>query len=167
MDKQKNKKLLVVLDANTLMRGVIHPRFAFEIMNHAFKGDFNLVLLPYTIEEAVRNISKKFPDRLPSLEEFLLNCPYNLLENPTIKEIEKNKGLVRHDPDLPLAVASIKAKVNYLVSNDDDFIGTDVSTKAIQAKVNCISAGNFLKKIMGWSSVELSDIQNRKWGESR
>ena len=164
-NKGTHKRLRVIVDANTLMRGVIHPRFAFEILNHAFKGDFELVLIPYTIEEAIRNIAKYFPNRLRSLERFLTKCPYALLKDPSLTELEKHSDLIRDKTDLPLAVAAIKAKVNYLISNDKDFVGTDSTTGKIQSKVRCITAGNFLREVMGWRSEELDKIQRREWDD--
>lgn len=165
MVKKINKQLRVIIDANTLVRGVIHPRFAFEVLNHAFKGDFKLILIPYTIEEAIRNTAKHFPNRLQPLEQFLTKCPYTLLKDPTLAELKKHDGLIRDKTDLPLAVAAIKAKVDYLISNDKDFVGTDSTTTQIQSQVNCITAGNFLRKVMGWTSDELSEIQRRKWDD--
>ena len=165
MAKVTNKQLRVIVDANTLMRGVIHPRFAFEIMNHAFKGEFKLVLIPYTIEEAIRNPAKLFPSRLQPLEQFLTKCPYALLKDPSLAELKKHDDVIRDKTDLPLAVAAIKAKVDYLISNDKDFVGTDSTTSKIQSKVNCITAGNFLRKVMGWTSEELTEIQMREWDD--
>ncbi len=157
------KKLRVLIDANTLIRGFIHPRFAFEIFNHAFKRDFDLVLLPYTVEEAVRNIAKRFPDRLPHMEEFLLKCPYELLEDPSPESMEEYKDLIRDETDLPLVTAAIKSGVNYLVTNEKDFVGQGKTTEKIQQAVSCVTAGNFLRTIMDWPSKELAIIQNRTW----
>jgi len=163
LEKRKTKNSKVIFDANTLMRGVIHPRFAFEILNHAFREDFQLFLLPYTIKEAVKNIAKKFPDRLDVLEKFLVQCPYQTLENPPIVELEKQQDLVVHHNDLPLAVAAVKSGMDYLVSNDKHFTANDETTKQLHAKLPCLTAGNFLKKVMGWTSEELEIIQRRKF----
>lgn len=164
-NKSTHKRLRIIIDSNTLMRGVIHPRFAFCILNHAFKGDFELVLIPYNIEEAIRNIAKKFPNRLQSLEQFLTKCPYILIKDPSLNELKKHADLVRDKTDLPLAVAAINPKVDYLISNDKDFVGIGSTTNKIQSQVCCITAGNFLKEAMGWTSAELDKIQNRKWDD--
>ena len=165
MAKITSKQLRVIVDANTLMRGVIHPRFAFEILNHAFKDDFKLLLIPYTIEEAIRSTAKYFPNRLKSLELFLTKCPYTLLKDPSLADLKKHHNLVRDKTDLPLVVAAIKAKVDYLISNDKDFVGDDTTTSKIQSQIHCLTAGNFLRKVLGWTSEELATIQRRKWDD--
>lgn len=57
-------KLRVMVDANVLISGTGWPRFAYEILQHAIAGDFQLVLSPFVIDEARRHITRLFPEFL-------------------------------------------------------------------------------------------------------
>ena len=52
----------VMLDANVLIAGSVWPRWPYEILQHALRGDFQLVLSPYVIAQAEAQIAKSFPD---------------------------------------------------------------------------------------------------------
>ncbi len=47
-----NPKPRVFLDANILIRGVTLPRFPYEILRHADRGDFMAVFSPLASSEA-------------------------------------------------------------------------------------------------------------------
>jgi predicted nucleic acid-binding protein len=96
---------------------------------------------------------------------FLTKCPYKLFNDPPKYELESHINLIRDHKDLPLAVVATKNKLDYLVSNDKDFTATDDTTKKIKKKITCLTAGNFLKEVMGWTSENLEKIQRRKWEE--
>jgi len=54
-----------MVDANVLIAGIGWPRWPYALLQHAIAGDFQLVLSPYVIEEARRNLQRIVPDALP------------------------------------------------------------------------------------------------------
>ncbi len=60
-----NPSLRVMVDANVLIAGIGWPRWPYALLQHAIAGDFQLVLSPYVIEEARRNLQRIVPDALP------------------------------------------------------------------------------------------------------
>ena len=57
-------KLRIMVDANILIAGTGWPRFPYEVLQHALRGDFTLVLSPFVIEESRRHIHRILPDLL-------------------------------------------------------------------------------------------------------
>ena len=45
-------ELRVMLDANILIAGSVWPRWPYEVLQHALRGDFRLVLSEYVIQQA-------------------------------------------------------------------------------------------------------------------
>jgi hypothetical protein len=54
-----------------LFAAVHSPRFSFEVIQHAIKGDYQLVLSPYIIEEARQQVEEKMPTKISILERIL------------------------------------------------------------------------------------------------
>lgn len=153
----------VMVDANVLVAGSVFPRWPYEVLRHALRGDFELVLCPLVVEEARRALQRVFPDHLPLFDAFLLLCPYEAVSDPTPEEVVQNDGLVRDPSDIPVALAAINAKVDYLVSNDKDLTAEDESTERLRQLVRPIQVGTFLKEVMGWKDNELEKIRRRNW----
>src|SRR5258708_31954838 len=99
MATQPSGKLRVMVDANVL--GAVHgwPRFPYEVLKHAVKGDFSLILSSYVVEEARRNITRLFPDVLPRFEAFLIASEPEMVANPATEEVATHKDLVRNLKD--------------------------------------------------------------------
>jgi hypothetical protein len=72
-------------------------------------------------------------------------------------------GLVRDAQDIPVALAAIRAGVDYLVSTDQDFTAEDETTANLHRHIKPIQPGSFLREVMGWTSEELSAIERRRW----
>ena len=113
--------LRVMVDANVLVAGVGWPRWPYEVLQHAVRGDFQLVLTPLVIDEARRSISRLLPDSVDRFEEFLQISRYEEAPTPTKAEVESHADLM-HDPaDVPVALAAMRAEVDCFVTLDRDF----------------------------------------------
>jgi len=157
----------VMLDANVLVAGSAFPRWAYEILGHALNDDFQVVLCPLVIDQARRHLTRNFPaSAINRFEKFLYDVDYEEVENPNLKEITKNKDLIRDLDDVPIALAAIKAKVDYLVSEDKDFTTKDETTEKLRRSVQPLLCGTFLKEVMGWTSEELEEIKYRNWPDA-
>jgi putative PIN family toxin of toxin-antitoxin system len=148
---------------NVLISGIIFPRFAFEILNLAFKQEIRLFLPETVLEEAKVKVRDKFPDLSPELEKLLSNCPFELIPDPEEGEVIKNKGLVRDESDIPIILSAIQAKVDFFITGDKDIIGDNEAVKKIEKYFLPLSCTTFLREIMCWSDEDLEKIRLRKW----
>lgn len=155
----------VFVDANVLIAGSAFPRWPYEVLHAAFVGDLRMVLCPLVIEDARRHLKKSFPDQLAWFERFLERTEYELVENPSRAEIEANKTLVRDLSDVPVALAAIAARVDYLVSTDKDLTAEDETTAELRRHLKVRIPGTFLREVMGWRSEQLEAIRYRNWRE--
>lgn len=156
-------KLRVMLDANILVAGIGWPRFPSAVLQHAFRGDYQLVLTEGIIEEARTTVYDVLPDRAQALDQFLQEVDYELVLTPTDEEIAANANLVRDPKDVHVALAAINANVDYLISQDKDLTVQDDSTKALRERLNIMLPGTFLREYMGWTSEALEAIRQRTW----
>lgn len=70
-------------------------------------------------------------------------------------------GLVRDEKDIPVALAAIQARMDYLVSTDRDSTDKDETTTELRKYLNPIKVGTSLREVMGWTSQSLSAIERR------
>lgn len=114
-------------DANVLIAGILLPRWFHEFLRHSLKGDFKLVLSRQTIREAQKRMARGTLAQRQALEQFLTECDYELVPDPSREEAEKNASLVRDPKDVPIVLAAINAGVDYLVTNDKDLTAKSLS----------------------------------------
>ena len=162
MEKSR-PELRVMVDANILIAGIVWPRWPYEVLRHAIKNDFRLVLSHFVIQQAQRRIAKRFPNYLDQFEHFLESTDYELVEDPSKAEIAQNRSLVRDPTDIPLALAAINARVDYLVSEDKDLTGPGETTEQLHKQLNVLISGTFLREVVGWTSEELEKVRSRTW----
>lgn len=161
--EQPTPKLRVMVDANILIAGSVWPRWPYEVLQHALRGDIRLVLSHYVIQQACFHINRRFPAYSASFDELLQAFHYELVEDPTREQVLQNNDLVRDPTDVPVALAAIQAGVDYLVSEDKDLTVRDETTTRLHEKLNVMISGTFLRTVMGWSSENLESIRHRSW----
>lgn len=141
-------------DANVLIAGILFPRWFYEFLRHSLKEDFKLVLSAQTIREARAWTAQNTSAQQQALEQFLSDCNYESGPDPSREEIEQNADLVRDPKDIPIALAAIKARVDYFVTNDKDLTAQNKTTEVLREKIQPIIVGRFLREVMGWESEE-------------
>ena len=72
---------------------------------------------------------------------------------------------VRDLADVPVALSAIKAKVDYIVSEDKDLSEQDETTAELRKYVKILISGTFLRVVMGWTSEQLEAVRGRKWDD--
>jgi predicted nucleic acid-binding protein len=157
--------LRVFLDANILIRGITLPRFPYEVLRHAAKGDFIPILSPIVLDSARWYVQELFPDHRESLGALLDLLDYELIPDPSPDEVAAHADLVRDVKDIPVALAAIQADADYLVSTDRDFTDMDETTTQMRKYLTPIKVGTFLRDVMGWTSQSLSVIERRRWSD--
>lgn len=162
-DPAAPKPLRVMVDATVLFAGTVWPRWSYEVLRHASQGDFSLVLAPLVIEQARRNLHRKFPQLLDRFDHWLASCPLEQVPDPSPQDEAAHRALVRHVEDVPVALAAIRAGVDYFVSEDKDFTADDATTQAVHEQLKILRPVIFLREVMGWSSDELERVHKRDW----
>lgn len=158
-------KLRVMVDATVLIAGSGWPRWPREVLLAGLRQEFQLVLSPYVIEQARRNLRERFPQHLERFEEFLSKTSFELVPDPSPEEVARYKGLVRDESDLPLVLSAINAKVDYLVSEDKDLTAQDDTTAKLRQQLKVLLSGTFLRQVIGWTGEELEKIRHRAWAD--
>lgn len=153
----------VMLDSNIIISGITYPRCCFEILKHVIKQDIKLVVSEAILREVNKNIQIKFPTYVNDLKDFLLDCPFELVQHPAKTEIAKNRDLIRDVSDIPIALAAIQAGVDFFVTGDRDFLGDNDTLKKLKKHFMIVSPIIFLKEIMNWPDDDLEKIRLRKW----
>ena len=151
------------MDANILISGSVWPRWPYEVLQHALAGDFRLVLSEYIIEQARRHIRRRFPNHVGQFDMLLHTCDYELVADPTREQVSQNLDLVRDPSDVPVALAAIHARVDYLVSEDKDLTVHDETTTRLRHEINIRISGTFLREVMEWNSDDLEKVRHRTW----
>ncbi len=160
-----SKKVRAFADANILFSGAAFPRWSYEVLRHATADDFKLVLCPLVINQARKNLQRRFPQHVENLERLLHLTDCELVSDPAPEEIEANQNLVRDLSDVAVALAAIAAKVDYFISEDKDFTVRDKTTEEVRRHLKIRLAGAFLREVMGWTSEELEEIRHRTWDD--
>lgn len=153
-------KLRVMVDANVLVAGTGWPRFPYEVLQHAAKGDYQLVLSPFVIDEARTHLGRIDAKLLERFDAFLDASEYKEIPTPSQEELTAQPDLVRDVEDIPVGLAAINAKVDMLVSLDKDL--TD-QNEPIHHWLKILLPGTFLREYMGWTSEQLEVIRKRNW----
>jgi predicted nucleic acid-binding protein len=156
------KKLRVMVDSNVLFAGSISPRFPYEVLEHAKKGDYYLVLPEYVLYETRRTVKKMGAAALERLEEFLSKVSFQEAHNPNAEEVKQNADLVRDAKDIPIALAAINAQVDFLITQDKDLTSPDAP---IHQHLKILLPGTFLREYMAWTSERLEAIRHRTWAD--
>lgn len=160
------RPLRVMIDTNVLISGVIFPRAACEILQHALRREFVLVLSEQILAELHLWMETR-ATRLQriALETFLEEASYELVPDPSWEEVQSAADLVRDPKDVPVVLAAIRAGVDYLVTNDRDLIAQDETTAQLRRHMTPMHVATFLRQVMGWTSEELEAIRHRTWEE--
>lgn len=163
--RSASKRPRVLVDTTVLLAGTVWPRWPYEVLLCAARGEITLVLCPLLIEEANRKLAQKFPERLRTFETFLTFAAVELVEDPTPEDLAANRALMRDPNDIYIAVTAIKAGVDYLISEDKDFTHREASNEALHQQVPILLSGTFLRTVMGWTSKELEAVRGRTWSD--
>jgi putative PIN family toxin of toxin-antitoxin system len=154
----------VAIDANVLITGIVWPRWQYEILQHALRDEFVLVLSPIVIAETRNRIVTTFPEFLPEFEFLIANLNFESAPVPTREEVAASHTLVRQSKDVPIALSIMSAKVDYFVTYDRDFTDEGETTRAVrQAIPGIVLPPVFLRDVLGWSSADLEAIRTREW----
>ncbi|RPJ23571.1 MAG: PIN domain-containing protein [Chloroflexi bacterium] len=112
-------KFNIFLDSSALMAGAISESGAAHVLlNLGESKDIVLTVSELVILESERAMAKKSPGNLNDLRSLIKSSNLKIIENPSRKEVEANLYLIKDPNDVPILLAAIKAKVDYLATHN-------------------------------------------------
>jgi putative PIN family toxin of toxin-antitoxin system len=126
----------VMADTNILFSALLFPdskpaRVLFHATEHQ-----NLVLCDYIITELRGVVSRKRPDLLADIDEFLAKLPYESISAP-----RQASELITDPKDHPIMNAAIKSGVDIIISGDRHFLELELEHP------KTMSAAEYLDKV--------------------
>lgn len=136
----------VFLDTSAILAGLNSPYGgAGVVLAYCSTGEIIPLISTQVIEEAERNIAKKFPRLTLRWQSFLL-IPPHVVKNPTMQQVRKARVFLPTS-DAPILAAAIAAKPDCLVTwNTRDFLRQSV---VANVSFSILTPGEFLAKFRG------------------
>src|SRR5215207_2298811 len=112
-------KFNIFLDSSALIAGAISESGAAHVLlNLGESQDIILIVSELVILESERSMAKKAPSNLNDLRSLIKSSNLRIVDNPTKQEVEANLYLINDPNDVPILLAAMKAKVDYLVTHN-------------------------------------------------
>lgn len=112
-------KFNIFLDSSALIAGAISESGAAHVLlNLGESRDIVLTVSELVILESERSMARKSPSNLNDLRELIRASNLRIVPNPSQKEVEANLYLINDPNDVPILVAAMKAKVDYLATHN-------------------------------------------------
>jgi predicted nucleic acid-binding protein len=112
-------KFNIFLDSSALIAGAISESGAAHILlNLGESQDILLMVSELVIWESERAMAKKAPGNLDDLRSLIRSANLRIVGNPSRKEVEANLYLINDPNDVPILLAAMKAKVDYLATHN-------------------------------------------------
>ena len=111
----------VMTDTNILFSALLFPESRPAKALFYVTEQQNLVLCDYIITELRSVVSRKRPDLLADIDEFLAKLPYEL-----VFALRQASELISDPKDHPILNAEIKARVDIIISGDKHFLDLEM-----------------------------------------
>lgn len=113
------KKVSIFLDSSALIAGVISENGAAHVLLQLGETeDVSLTISELVFNETTRSIGRKSPENLENVRKEIERARIAILQDPSYEEIQANLYLMEDPDDVPILLAAIKAKVDYLATHD-------------------------------------------------
>lgn len=112
----------VFFDSSALFSGVFSSRGAARaLLMLAEAGLIELYVSEQVITETENALARKAPAALTYYRHALKSTGFRILPDPTMEDVLNCAGLLEHKADIPILVAAIRGRVDYMVSLDQHF----------------------------------------------
>lgn len=113
------KKVSIFLDSSALIAGIISEIGAAHVLLQLGETqDIVLMVSELVIEETIRSVARKSPENLEDVQTEIKKARINIHPDPSDEEIQANLYLIDDRDDVPVLLAAMKAKVDYLATHD-------------------------------------------------
>jgi predicted nucleic acid-binding protein len=112
-------KFNIFLDSSALIAGAISESGAAHVLlNLGESQDIVLTVSELVITESERAMAKKAPSNLNDLRSLIKSSNLRIVDNPAKEEVEANLYLINDPNDVPILLAAMKARVDYLATHN-------------------------------------------------
>ncbi|MEP7136709.1 MAG: PIN domain-containing protein [Chloroflexota bacterium] len=112
-------ELNIFLDSSALIAGVISKNgAAYILLELGEQAEIILTISEMVVTESERAIAKKSPKNLKNLQETIKAVNMKVVEDPSPEEKAANLYLIDDPDDVPILLAAMKAKVDYLATHN-------------------------------------------------
>ncbi len=113
------QKYNIFLDSSALVADILSETgAAHALLMLGENEDILLTVSEMVIIESERAITLKSPKNIPILRNAIVSSNLAIVRDPTQKEVEANLYLINDPNDVPILVAAMKAKVDYLAAHN-------------------------------------------------
>ena len=113
------QKVNIFLDSSALIAGIISETGAAHVLLQLGETeDIVLLISEVVLHETKNSIARKSPENLDNAEKEIQKSGIKILQDPSYEEIHANLYLMDDPDDVPILLAAIKAKVDYLATHD-------------------------------------------------
>jgi len=145
--EKKSKEIKVFLDSSVIIAAVLSfSGGSFRLIRESvFKG-YTLLISNYVLEECLRVLKLKYPEKIFILAMLLENFRFQIVKDPSQKEVEKLIKIIEPE-DAPILAGAIKYKAKYLVTLDKkDFLNLKVLEFVKKHKISILTPKEFFSK---------------------
>jgi predicted nucleic acid-binding protein len=137
------------LDSSALIAGIISAKGAARaLLLLAEGGQIAVTISEQVLAETERAIARKVPIALSDLRQAILASQAKIVRDPLPDEVSAHPNLISHPADIPIVLAAMQAKVDYLVTlNHKHFI--DDPEVARKSGLNIGTPGDTLSWVRG------------------
>jgi predicted nucleic acid-binding protein len=137
------------LDSSALIAGIVSTKGAARaLLLLAESGHISVTISEQVLAETERAIARKVPLALSDLRQAILASKAQIVRDPSPDEVSAHPDLISHPADTPIVLATIQAKVDYLVTlNRKHFI--DDPEVARRSGLNIGTPGDALSWVRG------------------
>lgn len=109
----------IFLDSSALIAGAISETgAAHALLQLGESEDILLIVSEMVIKESERSIAKKSPLNLNNLRTSIKSAKTRIVPDPSKKEVLSSLYLIDDPDDVPILVAAIRAKVEFLATHN-------------------------------------------------
>ena len=109
----------IFLDSSALIAGAISESgAAYALLQLGETEDILLTVSEMVLVESERSVAKKSPDNLSDLRRLIKTANLRIVGDPTKKVIAANLYLIKDPNDVPILLAAMKSKVDFLATHN-------------------------------------------------
>ena len=110
-------KINLFMDSSALMAGIISSEGASRVLLLLAESDqISLAISEQVLAETEHAIARKIPKALPELRQAILASKARIVRDPPPEEVKMHLDLISHPADIPILLAAMKDKTDFLVT---------------------------------------------------
>ncbi len=113
------KKINIFLDSSALIAGIISETGAAHVLLQLGETeDIILIISEMVVNETYRSVARKSPENFDDVQMEISRARIQIVPDPSDEEIRANLYLIDDPDDVPILLAAMIAKVDYLATHD-------------------------------------------------